>query len=318
MSMKLCKKCGENKPIESFSKNKNNKDGHEYHCKECKKKRTREYYENGGKEVAYKYRELHKLENLERKRERALNYYYEHKEKSLETKKEYYKKNREQIIKKTVEKYREKCINATEEQKEEIRKMRKVNSKKYYEKHKNAISEKSRKYYEENREKVLARTKEYRKSHYDKEKCAERYKEYYWKNKEKMNERVAKWTKENRAHVSKRTKITNQKRRAQKKNLSASLSNEQWDYIQKHFDNKCCYCGKELPLAQDHFIALSYGGEYTRNNIVPACRSCNSSKGNKNFFEWYPKHRYYSKKRDKKILEFLGYNDKGQQQLKLG
>lgn len=57
--------------------------------------------------------------------------------------------------------------------------------------------------------------------------------------------------------------------------------------IKKYFNNRCAYCGKELPLQQDHFIALSKGGEYSKNNIVPSCQSCNGSKGAKEFETWY-------------------------------
>ena len=111
--------------------------------------------------------------------------------------------------------------------------------------------------------------------------------------------------------------VSAQKRRAAKKQLSNSLTTKQWNKIKEHFDNKCAYCGKELPLAQEHFIPLSDGGEYTHNNIIPACKSCNSSKKNKSFFDWYPKYKRYSKKREKNILKFLGYKNEVQQ-LKLG
>lgn len=78
----------------------------------------------------------------------------------------------------------------------------------------------------------------------------------------------------------------------------------------------CTKCGRDLPLSQDHFIPLSKGGEYTLNNIIPACVHCNSSKHIQSFFEWYPKYKYYSSNREKKILIFLGFKN-GNQQLKI-
>lgn len=87
----------------------------------------------------------------------------------------------------------------------------------------------------------------------------------------------------------------------------------QWEEIKKHFDYKCAYCGKDLPLAQEHFLALSKEGEYTLNNIIPSCKSCNSSKATKDFFKWYPNYKNYSKKRERAILKFLGYTDENQQ-----
>jgi 5-methylcytosine-specific restriction endonuclease McrA len=108
------------------------------------------------------------------------------------------------------------------------------------------------------------------------------------------------------------------RRRAKEKNLDSNLTIEQWIIIKSYFNNECSYCGAKLKLTQDHFIALNNGGEYTTNNIIPACSKCNSSKQDKDFFEWYPKQSYYSKEREQKILEYLNYNIKNKvQQLAL-
>ena len=74
-------------------------------------------------------------------------------------------------------------------------------------------------------------------------------------------------------------------RRARVLKLPHNLTDNQWKDIKDCFDNKCAYCGNETELAQDHFVALSKGGEYTKNNIIPACKSCNSSKGASSYFE---------------------------------
>jgi 5-methylcytosine-specific restriction endonuclease McrA len=47
---------------------------------------------------------------------------------------------------------------------------------------------------------------------------------------------------------------------------------------------RCAYCGKPHlehveELTMDHVIPLSRGGANTIENIVPACRACNRSKG---------------------------------------
>jgi hypothetical protein len=49
----------------------------------------------------------------------------------------------------------------------------------------------------------------------------------------------------------------------------------------------CVYCGAEADLSWDHLIPVSKGGPNIISNQVVACRSCNSSKGNKDIFEWY-------------------------------
>jgi len=42
--MKHCKRCGADKPLEDFHKDKKAKDGLCFYCKECNKKKTRDYY----------------------------------------------------------------------------------------------------------------------------------------------------------------------------------------------------------------------------------------------------------------------------------
>lgn len=51
---------------------------------------------------------------------------------------------------------------------------------------------------------------------------------------------------------------------------------------------KCCeYCQTAEGLSWDHLIPRSKGGLDTAENGIWACRSCNSSKGNKGLYEWY-------------------------------
>jgi len=137
-------------------------------------------------------------------------------------------------------------------------------------------------------------------------------KKYREKNKEMIKIRSHNYNLNNRDIKT----ACNQRYKARKKLLPNDLTVQQWLDIKQVFSNRCAYCGKNLPLAQEHFIACSKGGEYTNNNIIPSCQCCNSSKGNKDFFNWYKKHKYYSSKREKLILNFLGYKN-GVQQLKI-
>jgi 5-methylcytosine-specific restriction endonuclease McrA len=44
------------------------------------------------------------------------------------------------------------------------------------------------------------------------------------------------------------------------------------------------YCGKEFPnsmLTRDHVVPMSGGGQDRWSNVVTACRSCNTRKGNR-------------------------------------
>lgn len=56
------------------------------------------------------------------------------------------------------------------------------------------------------------------------------------------------------------------------------LTTEQWIEILKEHDGRCVYCGSEICITKDHDIPVSRGGNHTRNNVVPACRTCNCRK----------------------------------------
>lgn len=51
--------------------------------------------------------------------------------------------------------------------------------------------------------------------------------------------------------------------------------------IYKRDDNKCQYCGSTRHLTIDHIIPKSKGGEDTWDNLVVACNTCNTKKGDK-------------------------------------
>lgn len=48
----------------------------------------------------------------------------------------------------------------------------------------------------------------------------------------------------------------------------------------------CNYCGSTENLALDHIFAQKHGGKDDAENLIFACRSCNSSKGKKDLMEW--------------------------------
>ncbi|MDH4064719.1 MAG: HNH endonuclease [Acidobacteriota bacterium] len=48
----------------------------------------------------------------------------------------------------------------------------------------------------------------------------------------------------------------------------------------------CCYCGTRQPLSADHLLPLKVGGPNVGDNLVWACRSCNSSKGARDVLDW--------------------------------
>jgi hypothetical protein len=48
----------------------------------------------------------------------------------------------------------------------------------------------------------------------------------------------------------------------------------------------CNYCGSSEKLALDHIFPQKYGGQDNAENLIFACRTCNSSKGKKDLMEW--------------------------------
>lgn len=87
-----------------------------------------------------------------------------------------------------------------------------------------------------------------------------------------------------------------------------NLSAKDWRECKEHFDHKCCYCGNSEELQQEHFIAMSNGGAYTKSNILPACGKCNNSKHSNDFFDWYKKQPFYLQEREEKILNYIKDN----------
>jgi 5-methylcytosine-specific restriction endonuclease McrA len=69
------------------------------------------------------------------------------------------------------------------------------------------------------------------------------------------------------------------------------LSDEQWTALKDAWGG-CAYCGvTDEALQRDCVLPLSRGGRYTLDNIVPACRSCNTSKCNDEVTGWLRRKR---------------------------
>jgi 5-methylcytosine-specific restriction endonuclease McrA len=81
------------------------------------------------------------------------------------------------------------------------------------------------------------------------------------------------------------------KRKRRMDRVEHDLSDEQWNALKAAWGG-CAYCGvRDEPLQRDCVLALSRGGRYTLDNIVPACRSCNTSKCNDEVTAWLRRKR---------------------------
>ncbi|GAB3125988.1 hypothetical protein GCM10027289_01090 [Tsukamurella serpentis] len=63
------------------------------------------------------------------------------------------------------------------------------------------------------------------------------------------------------------------------------LTVAQWERLVRLW-GACAYCGGEGPYQKDCVLPISRGGQYTEQNVVPACRSCNASKCNSEVTGW--------------------------------
>jgi 5-methylcytosine-specific restriction endonuclease McrA len=69
------------------------------------------------------------------------------------------------------------------------------------------------------------------------------------------------------------------------------LNDQQWTALKDAWGG-CAYCGAtSKTLQRDCVLALSRGGRYTLENIVPACGSCNTSKCNDEVTGWLRRKR---------------------------
>jgi 5-methylcytosine-specific restriction endonuclease McrA len=81
------------------------------------------------------------------------------------------------------------------------------------------------------------------------------------------------------------------KRKRRMKAVDNDLTAAEWTAIKTAW-NGCAYCGAtNRPLQKDCVMAISRGGRYTIDNVVPACASCNTSKCNEEVTTWLRRKR---------------------------
>jgi 5-methylcytosine-specific restriction endonuclease McrA len=69
------------------------------------------------------------------------------------------------------------------------------------------------------------------------------------------------------------------------------LTAAQWAAIKAAWQG-CAYCGAtDGTLQRDCVMAISRGGRYTIDNVVPACAACNASKCNDEVTAWLRRKR---------------------------
>jgi len=271
MEIKICSRCKRELTTDKFSKHKRTHDGLNCYCKECKSKISKIFRESN-------------------------------KEKINEGKRKYYGNNTQKVKdsnKRYIETHTDKVKEGQRKYKENNKKEILEGQRKYREENVEKLKEGQRKYRENNKEKRSLAYMNWCKSNESKKR--EGQEKYYKEHSDEILEYQKKYAKENLEKYC----IRNQKRKARKLLLPSTFTIKQWENVKVYFNNKCCYCDRELPLEQEHFISVTSGGGYVESNMICACKTCNCSKHNTVFEDWYPRYKFYSKEREEKILEYL-------------
>ena len=99
--------------------------------------------------------------------------------------------------------------------------------------------------------------------------------------------------------------LGSQRRRGEE---NPEYTHQEWKEAVLFFGGECAYCGgtprKGQRLTRDHLEPVSEGGRTIQSNIVPACQSCNSSKGAEDFKDWFMKQPFFSQERLNRIFKW--------------
>jgi len=288
-----CKKCETEYPLteEFFSKSDTTFTGFYRSCKKCQNASSKEWRSNNP-EWLREYEKNRWIDNPNGLKVKNKKYYDEHQEERIVASAAWYDENREEVNTKrrekralNPEKYRE---NDKKYHLASRDKRNAYNKKRYWE-NPEASRESGKKYREENYDVLIAKRRGRRLNLTDEER--EKVRAYQRKTQPRHNMQTAEY-------------------RSRKKNLTTTLTREDWIQCKEYF-NQCAYCGKELKsFAKEHVIPVSKGGPLVRTNIVPSCKSCNSSKINNDMEPWYKSQPFFTTERLAKIHAWIGFDSK--------
>lgn len=102
-------------------------------------------------------------------------------------------------------------------------------------------------------------------------------------NAERVRERDREWRRNN-PHRSREIKHRRRARLADSGGPGVHKSD--WQRLLRRYGNRCAYCRLSAPLTMDHVVPIARGGRHSIGNVLPACRTCNCSKGDRLLIEW--------------------------------
>lgn len=152
----------------------------------------------------------------------------------------------------------------------------------------------------------------------NKKRCKEKYQNYL-SNETYMEKELARkrsWIKNNielHREINRNDYINNSfgymlrasKRREKIISLYNDYTVDDWNCALEYFNNSCAYCGASGNMTKEHFVPVAKNGIFSKDNIIPACSFCNSSKRDRDFKTWYEKQDFYDEEKEKRILLFI-------------
>ncbi len=166
--------------------------------------------------------------------------------------------------------------------------------------------EHNRVYREKNLEKIRTRNREYmrvrrvkfpEKSRESERRYAEKYplkrklvQKKCWTN---YNTSLKGWLTTQRYVASPKGRLTAIAKRARRR-ANGYVTRVELERIRTEFGGRCAYCNA-LATCFDHVAPVTHGGTTEVSNLVPACRVCNSTKADRNWFGWFREQPFYTK-----------------------
>lgn len=259
--MKKCTKCGEEKPLEMFHKNKNYKGGHNHRCKDCYRA-----YCAMNRESIRQTKKAWQEANPEKKQAANRRWYESNAEEARENQRARYHSNPEKY---RTERRHRRHTNLDRE---------KIKERAYREKARSKRNAYGRVYRKLNRDKAIVYMHEWHKA-----------------NSNEQRDYRRKWRRTNPDYARRAYKLHPYKYRAYSQNRRARLAAvggrgiteediQAMIYCQQGL---CYYCERDgQKLTLDHVIPIDQNGPHDTDNAVICCGVCNSSKGNRTPEEW--------------------------------
>jgi 5-methylcytosine-specific restriction endonuclease McrA len=276
LPLKRCPHCKEYKSLDRFNRNKTAKDGFDWRCKDCRRTPSSLLAEEDklsipeGQKRCTKCREIKSLEAFSRCKRNKDGVYSHCKachrayatadaDKTLQYMRDYHRANSERLGK--------------------YNRLRYIQNIEWHRQH-------DRLYYQANAEQAKSRASNW--YYANQELGKERRRRHYAANRESLIQKTYQWTVANPERVSETQRRYRHRRRALIAQIGGYFTAQDVAHMRAIQQGHCCYCGRigQL-LTLEHIIPVTREGSSNNPwNLAFACRSCNSSKGDKLLSEW--------------------------------